>query len=94
MSTNGIQTPVIIGCDHAAYPLKEKIKSYLSEKSIDFEDVGTDSESSVDYSEFGIKVASQVSTGQIQSGDSALRYRSGNVNGGKQISPCSSCPLQ
>jgi len=68
MSTNGIQTPVIIGCDHAAYPLKEKVKAYLTEKSIDFEDVGTDSERSVDYSEFGVKVASQVSTGRFDRG--------------------------
>jgi len=68
MSTNAIQTPMIIGCDHAAYPLKEKVKEYLIEKAIDVEDVGTDSDISVDYSEFGIKVASQVSTGKFDRG--------------------------
>jgi len=41
--------PIIMGCDHAAYPLKEKVKEYLSGRGIDVEDVGTDSEKSVDY---------------------------------------------
>lgn len=68
MSTNVIQTPIIIGCDHAAYPLKEKVKAYLIEKDIDVEDVGTNSDLSVDYSDFGAKVASQVSTGKYDRG--------------------------
>ncbi len=68
MATSGIQAPTIIGCDHAAYPLKEKVKAFLTEKSIAVEDVGTDGEISVDYSEFGAKVASQVSTGRFDRG--------------------------
>ena len=44
MSTSAIQSPIIIGCDHAAYPLKEKVKAHLIKKTIDVEDVGTDSE--------------------------------------------------
>ena len=48
MSTGAIQTPIILGCDHAAYPLKEKVKAQLIEIAIDVEDVGTDSEISVD----------------------------------------------
>ncbi len=53
--------PVIIGCDHGAYLLKEKIKIYLVERGINVEDVGTNSEASADYPDFGIKVASMVS---------------------------------
>ena len=68
MSTSAIQTPIIIGCDHAAYPLKEKIKAYLIEKNIDVEDVGTNSDISVDYTEFGFQVASRVSTGKFDRG--------------------------
>ena len=68
MSTSTFQTPIIIGCDHAAYPLKEKVKAHLIEKAIDVEDVGTDSETSVDYSDFGVKVASEVSTGRFDRG--------------------------
>ena len=62
------KTPVIIGCDHAAYPLKEKIKAYIIENGIDIEDVGTDSEDSVDYTDFGIKVASAISEGKYKRG--------------------------
>ena len=61
-------TPIIIGCDHAAYPLKEKVKEYLSGRGIDVEDVGTDSEKSVDYPEFGKKVASMVSNSNFKRG--------------------------
>ena len=68
MSTSTIQTPIILGCDHAAYSLKEKVKAHLTEKAIDVADVGTDSEISVDYSDFGAKVASQVSTGRFDRG--------------------------
>ena len=68
MSTSAIQTPIIIGCDHAAYPLKEKVKIHLIQKGIDVVDMGTDNEKSVDYSDFGAKVASQVSTGKYDRG--------------------------
>lgn len=61
-------SPIIMGSDHAAYPLKEKIKAYLAERGIAVEDAGTDGEASVDYSDFGIKVASQVSCGTYQRG--------------------------
>ncbi len=68
MATGPLHTPIIIGCDHAAYPLKEKVKAHLIEKAIDIEDVGTDSEISVDYSYFGAKVAAKVSTGRFDRG--------------------------
>lgn len=65
---NDTHTPIIIGCDHAAYPLKEKVKDYLAGKGIDVEDVGTNSEKSVDYPDFGKKVASMVSNGNFKRG--------------------------
>ena len=65
---NDTNTPIIIGCDHAAYPLKEKVKDYLASKGIDVEDVGTNSEKSVDYPDFGKKVASMVSNGNFKRG--------------------------
>jgi len=65
---NQNQTPIIMGCDHAAYRLKEKLKSLLTEKGIPVEDVGTFNENSVDYPEFGIKVAARVSAGNYQRG--------------------------
>jgi ribose 5-phosphate isomerase B len=62
------RTPIIIGSDHAAYDLKEKIKAFLVQRGIDVEDVGPHSEDSVDYPDFGIKVASMVSAGKFERG--------------------------
>ena len=61
-------TSIIIGCDHAAYTLKEKIKADVVEKGFNVEDVGTNSEKSVDYPDFGKKVASMVSNGNFKRG--------------------------
>ena len=66
MSEN--KTPIIIGSDHAAYDLKEKIKEFLVDRGIDIEDAGSHSKDSVDYPDFGIKVASMVSTGKFERG--------------------------
>jgi ribose 5-phosphate isomerase B len=62
------RSPIIIGCDHAAYDLKEKLKEFLIERGVDVEDVGCHSEASVDYPDFGIKVASMVSAGHFERG--------------------------
>ena len=40
---------IVIGADHGGYKLKEVIKEYLNSKNIEFIDVGTYSEDSVDY---------------------------------------------
>jgi ribose 5-phosphate isomerase B len=57
-----------IGCDHAAFGLKERIKAYLIEKGIEVEDVGAFSEASVDYPKIGAQVASGVASGRYQKG--------------------------
>jgi len=62
------RTAIVIGCDHAAYPLKEKIKSYLANSGYPVEDVGTYSQNSVDYPEFAMKVAAHVSNGVYERG--------------------------
>jgi ribose 5-phosphate isomerase B len=62
------RTPIVIGSDHAAYALKEKLKDYLVKRSVDVEDAGCYSEDSVDYPDFGIKVASMVSAGKFEQG--------------------------
>jgi len=59
---------ILIGSDHAAYELKEKIKTYLSDKGYHVEDAGTKSTASVNYVEYGKKVAGAVSKGQYQKG--------------------------
>jgi len=62
------KTPLIIGSDHAAYPLKEDIKAYLKEDGMVVEDVGTSGEDSVDYPDFAIKVATAISSGKFERG--------------------------
>ena len=62
------KTAIIMGCDHAAFALKEKIKAYLVERGVEVEDVGTHGEDSVDYPDFGARVAAQVSAGTYERG--------------------------
>ncbi len=59
---------IIIGSDHAAYVLKEKIKEFLHSKGYVVEDVGTHNEDSVNYVNFGEKVARAVSEGEFSRG--------------------------
>ena len=59
---------IIIGSDHAAFELKEKIKTYLFNKGYIVEDAGTKSEASVNYVNYGKKVAKAVSTGEFSKG--------------------------
>ena len=59
---------IIIGSDHAGYLMKEKVKTHLQDQDIQVEDVGTHSEESVDYTDFGKKVASKVSDGTFDHG--------------------------
>lgn len=57
-----------LGSDHAGYELKEYIKEYLREKGIEYIDYGTNSTESVDYPEFGAKVAEAVKNGECDKG--------------------------
>ncbi len=59
---------IIIGSDHAAFGLKEKIKDLLFNLGYRVEDAGTNSESSVNYADFGKKVAGAVSKGEFPKG--------------------------
>jgi len=61
-------TPIIIGSDHAAFPMKETVKKFLSDAGIEVTDAGTSGLESVDYSDFGIKVAGAVSSGEFERG--------------------------
>ena len=60
--------PIIIGSDHAAFELKEKIKAYLLVKGYSVEDAGTRSTASVNYVDYGRKVAGAVSRGEFSRG--------------------------
>jgi ribose 5-phosphate isomerase B len=58
----------VIGCDHAAYELKEKLKAFLLRNGHTVEDVGAYSTDSVDYPDYAKKVASLVSEGRYARG--------------------------
>ena len=52
---------VYIASDHAGYPLKQVIvKEFLSKKGINFQDLGTNSEKSVDYPKFAKKLSKKI----------------------------------
>lgn len=51
---------IIIGCDHAAYDLKEKVKGFLQEKGHEVDDKGCHSLDSVDYPDYAQAVGAAV----------------------------------
>jgi ribose 5-phosphate isomerase B len=59
---------IIIGSDHAAFKMKELITSFLEEQGMTVTDVGPNSESSVDYPDYGKQVAAAVSRGEYPRG--------------------------
>lgn len=59
---------IAIGCDHAGVAMKNEIIPVLEELNIEWEDFGTKDEESVDYPDFGEKVASALSKGDIERG--------------------------
>ena len=61
-------TRIAIGSDHAGYPLKEQLAEHLREEGHEVEDLGTHSEESVDYPDFGAAVARAVVSGKAEYG--------------------------
>ena len=59
---------IALGSDHGGYLLKNEISAFLKGRSVEVIDVGTDSDESVDYPDFGEKVARLVATGCADSG--------------------------
>ncbi len=59
---------MIIGSDHGGLELKQIIKSYLENRGISVEDLGTSNSDSVDYPDFGERVARLISKGQADKG--------------------------
>ncbi len=59
---------IAIGADHAGFDEKEKIKQQLSELGIEYEDMGTYSNESVDYPDFAGKVGAAIANGDVEQG--------------------------
>ncbi len=51
---------IAIGSDHAGFEMKEKVKKILTKLGHEVIDFGTGDKTSVDYSDFGLKVAREV----------------------------------
>ncbi|HET6647511.1 MAG TPA: ribose 5-phosphate isomerase B [Pyrinomonadaceae bacterium] len=59
---------IALASDHAGFAEKERLKPLLSELGIEFEDLGTTSEQSVDYPDYAALVAHAVADGRVQQG--------------------------
>ena len=59
---------IVLGSDHGGLELKDAVRELLAERGISCEDCGTDNNSSVDYPDFGEKVALKVSSGAAEKG--------------------------
>ena len=61
-------TKVAIGCDHGGIVLKDAVVSVLTDLGAEIVDFGTMTDQSVDYPEFGLKVAEAVAEGKCDCG--------------------------
>jgi len=59
---------IVIGSDHGGLNLKTALNSYLTRRGVAVGDAGTDSDASVDYPDFGQKVAEMVIDGEAELG--------------------------
>lgn len=59
---------IAVGSDHGGVELKDDIVTFLRERGMEPVDFGTNGSDSVDYPDFGEKVAMAVVTGQVDRG--------------------------
>jgi len=57
-----------VGSDHGGLDLKEAVCALLQRRQLGCEDYGTNNSDSVDYPDFGAKVAEAVSSGKVEAG--------------------------
>ena len=59
---------IALASDHAGYAEKERLKPLFVELGLEVEDLGTVSQTSVDYPDYARKVAERVASGEAQQG--------------------------
>ena len=59
---------IALAADHAGYVLKDELVAWLRETGHDVIDLGTNGPESVDYPQFGAKLADAVASGEAQYG--------------------------
>ena len=57
-----------LACDHAGYPLKQFVLTYLEQRSYPCKDYGTFSDQSVDYPDFAHALAEGIESGEVYPG--------------------------
>ena len=61
--------PIAIACDHAAIEMKELLSRHLQDKGYEVVDLGTIGTDSVDYPDFGYKLAEAMASGRASKGN-------------------------
>ena len=59
---------IAIASDHAAFALKAELTAWLASLGHDVTDLGPDSEASVDYTDYGYKLAAHIAAGKAERG--------------------------
>lgn len=59
---------IALASDHAGYAEKERLKTVLTDLGVEFDDLGTASDDSVDYPDYARRVAEQVAQGRVEQG--------------------------
>lgn len=59
---------MLIASDHAGRAMKDELKAVIAKLGYEVEDLGTDTDDSVDYPDFGIALAEKISTGEVETG--------------------------
>ena len=59
---------IALAADHAGYALKDELAGWLREQGHEVMDLGTNGPESVDYPDFGERLANAIATGQAERG--------------------------
>ena len=59
---------IALAADHAGFALKDELAAWLAEQGHDVADLGTNGATSVDYPEFGAKLACAIASGEATHG--------------------------
>ncbi|SRR5687768_13664783 len=59
---------IALAADHAGFELKDELAGWLREAGHDVTDLGTNSTDSVDYPDYGARLASEVASGRAEKG--------------------------
>lgn len=59
---------IALAADHAGFPLKQELADWLREQGHDVSDLGTNGPDSVDYPQFGARLAAAIANGDADRG--------------------------